>query len=179
MTKIQRHQHVGTVNGRVRDVTRILTPGTVVEDYLLDERSNNYLLALRNREFARAWTYLSPSLAGYPSTSERLTDDVMSRADRFGLGSGEPATLQVRPEISESGDSAVVNVDETRFVQNGLFDSGESTIPLTVQLRRDAGAWQIVDVDPERYWDDCWADPADPACSRKYQEGLPDPGVEP
>lgn len=29
-----------------RDVTRIITPGTVVEDYLLDERSNNYLLAL-------------------------------------------------------------------------------------------------------------------------------------
>jgi DNA mismatch repair protein MutS len=29
-----------------RDVTRILTPGTVVEDYLLDERSNNFLLAL-------------------------------------------------------------------------------------------------------------------------------------
>ncbi len=29
-----------------RDVTRIMTPGTIVEDYLLDERSNNYLLAL-------------------------------------------------------------------------------------------------------------------------------------
>ena len=29
-----------------RDVMRIMTPGTVVEDYLLDERSNNYLLAL-------------------------------------------------------------------------------------------------------------------------------------
>lgn len=29
-----------------RDVTRIMTPGTLVEDYLLDERSNNYLLAL-------------------------------------------------------------------------------------------------------------------------------------
>ncbi len=29
-----------------RDVTRIITPGTVVEEYLLDERSNNYLLAL-------------------------------------------------------------------------------------------------------------------------------------
>ena len=29
-----------------RDITRIMTPGTVVEDYLLDERSNNYLLAL-------------------------------------------------------------------------------------------------------------------------------------
>ncbi|MHB9026705.1 MAG: DNA mismatch repair protein MutS [Armatimonadota bacterium] len=29
-----------------RDVTRIMTPGTIVEDYLLDERSNNYLLAI-------------------------------------------------------------------------------------------------------------------------------------
>lgn len=29
-----------------RDVTRIITPGTVTEDYLLDERSNNFLLAL-------------------------------------------------------------------------------------------------------------------------------------
>ena len=29
-----------------RDVTRIMTPGTLVEDYLLDERSNNFLLAL-------------------------------------------------------------------------------------------------------------------------------------
>ena len=29
-----------------RDVMRIMTPGTIVEDYLLDERSNNYLLAL-------------------------------------------------------------------------------------------------------------------------------------
>ena len=29
-----------------RDVMRIITPGTIVEDFLLDERSNNYLLAL-------------------------------------------------------------------------------------------------------------------------------------
>ena len=29
-----------------RDITRIITPGTVVEDFLLDERSNNFLLAV-------------------------------------------------------------------------------------------------------------------------------------
>ena len=29
-----------------REVTRVLTPGTVVEDYLLEERRNNYLAAV-------------------------------------------------------------------------------------------------------------------------------------
>jgi DNA mismatch repair protein MutS len=33
-----------------RDVQRIMTPGTLVEDYLLDERSNNYLLALHTEK---------------------------------------------------------------------------------------------------------------------------------
>ena len=33
-----------------RDVTRIMTPGTIVEDYLLDERSNNFLLALHTAD---------------------------------------------------------------------------------------------------------------------------------
>jgi len=36
-----------TAKGLVkRDVTRVITPGTVVEEFLLDERSNNFLLAI-------------------------------------------------------------------------------------------------------------------------------------
>jgi DNA mismatch repair protein MutS len=33
-----------------REVMRIITPGTVVEDFLLDERANNYLLALHTED---------------------------------------------------------------------------------------------------------------------------------
>ena len=33
-----------------REVMRIITPGTVVEDFLLDERSNNFLLALHTED---------------------------------------------------------------------------------------------------------------------------------
>ena len=40
-------QDVAEAKGLVeRDVTRIVTPGTVTEDSLLDERSNNYLASI-------------------------------------------------------------------------------------------------------------------------------------
>ena len=44
-----------------RDVVRVITPGTVVEDNILDEKKNNYLLAIsaNDKEVGLAWVDIS------------------------------------------------------------------------------------------------------------------------
>lgn len=44
-----------------RDVVRVITPGTVIEDDILDDKKNNYLacLVMSEKEFSLAWVDVS------------------------------------------------------------------------------------------------------------------------
>ena len=53
-------------NGIVkREVTRLLTPGTVIEDYLLDENINNYLAAVYGEGERIGWAWLDVSTGAF------------------------------------------------------------------------------------------------------------------
>ncbi len=64
-----------------RDVVRLVTPGTLTEDSLLEARSHNYLAALArvrgNEELALAWCDISSGeLAVQPTSVQRLAADL-------------------------------------------------------------------------------------------------------
>jgi DNA mismatch repair protein MutS len=86
-----------------RDVVRVVTPGTITEDELLDARAHNYLAALAEAggELGLAWLDISTGVfqaqpvpqAGLPATLARLAPGELILADR----------LLERPSLAEGG----------------------------------------------------------------------------
>lgn len=114
--------------------------------------AHNYVLALKQRDDARAYGYLSPELAGYPASRDAFSADI----DRYNWNfNRESATISAGDERI-TGDRALVTVTETRFYEGGLFSSGQYTSSFSVTLRREGAAWKIVSADS--YWASCWAD---------------------
>jgi hypothetical protein len=135
-----------------------------------DATVHNYLLALRQRDFERAYGYLSTSIRGYPQSVTRFTDAVTASPMDFGLQDSTASALRVSSSPVITDDSAVVNVEETAFNQGGLFGSSEWTSTFSVTLKRQDDGWRIVSVSPSRYWDTCWTDPADSLCRERAIE---------
>jgi hypothetical protein len=114
----------------------------------------NYLFALQQKEYERAYGYLSPSIAGYPRDAETFTDDIHDYAWTFRNLDSSSTTLEI-DSFDVNGKRADVRVQETRFYEGDLFNSSQSTYIFDMTLRQDEnGQWKIVDSD--RYWVYCW-----------------------
>jgi hypothetical protein len=116
------------------------TPGGVV---------NNYLLALQQQNYERAYGYLSPSLAGYPRNASTFAQRVS-----LATGYGSSISLEVT-RVSQQGDRATVTVVETAFSQGGLFDSNSYESTRTMSLERDQERWWITHSDSYTFWNWC------------------------
>ncbi len=106
-----------------RDVVRLVTPGTITEDSLLDARSHNYLVAIARagKDYSLAW--LDMSTGDFQTTASTL-DDISTQLSRLNPGEillsdkwfDEPA---MQPVLSE-WDSALTPLPSVRFdSQNG------------------------------------------------------------
>lgn len=64
-----------------RDVVRIITPGTVIEDSLLEDKSNNYLASIveQNEEYAIGWLELSTGKFFHIKTNLKSLDNDLLR----------------------------------------------------------------------------------------------------
>jgi hypothetical protein len=113
----------------------------------------NFLLALQKQDYARAYTYISPQLAGYPRS-------VAEFASQMGMpyqgGPERNATVEVEP-ARITGDLATVGVRETFFYTGGLFNSGENTINYPVLLQRVDGTWLVI--NGGNHWNGNWKPP--------------------
>jgi hypothetical protein len=113
--------------------------------------AHNYLLAIKQRDDERAYSYLSPDLRGYPPTVEEFSVDINSRYSwSFDHDS---STISIDDERI-TGDRAVVTVGETRFYEGGLFSSNQYRNSFSVTLSRQGEVWRLVSADS--YWADCW-----------------------
>lgn len=119
--------------------------------------AHNYLLALQQKEYERAYGYLSPSLESYPTSVDIFVDNIDRHSWQFRELQDGSTTLTV--ESTDMTDNrAEVSVREDRFREGGLFESSQHTYTFEMRLRFDATrkAWKIVGSDS--YWVRCWND---------------------
>jgi len=116
----------------------------------------NYLFALQQKDYERAYGYLSPTLKGYPRNAEKFADDIQNRSYTFSRLYNSSTTLEIESS-TVTGARTDVRIRETRFYEGDLFNSSQYTRSFTVTLRQEKnGAWKVVDSDS--YWISCWSD---------------------
>ena len=112
----------------------------------------NYLLALQRNDYTRAAASLSPELAGGPDSAQALAADLRENRYMFQM---DENMVAFSPEPAQvNGETALVEMHETRFDQGELFSSGERTDTFKMRLEQRGGAWTIASAD--RYWLYCW-----------------------
>jgi hypothetical protein len=118
----------------------------------------NYLFALKQKDYERAYGYISPGLKGRPKNVEKFIDDVRDNTWQFNGLDDSSITLEV-DSVEMIGSRADVRIIETHFYEGDLFSSGSYTNNFVITLRPDAaGNWKIEDAND--YWNPCWDEPA-------------------
>jgi len=128
---------------------------------------HNYLLALQRKDYKRAYSYLSPGLAGYPVDLDQFVADV----NRFKTDVNRPPydvkwnkdeAAQTFESAGVEGDNAWVTVRRPTSSSRDLIDGGQDTYSFSVKLDREDDAWKISWA--EWYWHACWTNPGFPGC---------------
>ncbi|HEU0294378.1 MAG TPA: hypothetical protein VFR47_16685 [Anaerolineales bacterium] len=116
----------------------------------------NYLFALQQEDYERAYGYLSPTIKRYPRTVEKFRDQVRDYSWNFRAVDDTSTTLEV-DSVEVNEQLAYVGIRETQFYEGDLFSSSEHSRVFEMTLRQDEnGQWKIVESDS--YWVHCWSD---------------------
>lgn len=113
--------------------------------------AHNYLLALQQEDYDRAYGYLSTRLPGYPVSTARFAETVEDNSWRFRLN--RDSSLAVI-DTQLDGDEAAVTVRETYFYGGGLFESGQRMNTFDMDLQLERGDWRITHA--YYYFAPCW-----------------------
>lgn len=111
----------------------------------------NYLLALQNKDFERAYRYISATLPGYPTSIDQFIDSIEDYSWYFRLDTDTTLVIDTEEII---GIRANVMVRETRFYNRGLFESSTSISTFEMDLELEREQWRIINSD--RYFAWCW-----------------------
>lgn len=133
-----------------------------------DAVAHNYLLALQEGDYAKAYGYLSPSLRGFPATVETFVDDISERVGPLSSAQGAAAYRFDAPVIT--GNRAVVTVHAERFAEGGLFGSDTMVETFTIRLGLEGATWRLVGIDGYSYWHECWDQPDQEWCARRHTD---------
>ena len=113
--------------------------------------AHNYLLALRQQDYERAYSYLSPTLVNYPANLNEFIDDIQRNRWTFRLENDVSLAVE---SVRTGTDQATVTIQETTFYHSGLFDSSQSVETFIMLLSQTNDGWKITQADS--YWDSCW-----------------------
>jgi DNA mismatch repair protein MutS len=111
-----------------RDVVRVVTPGTVVEAALLDERRNNYIVALIVDD-DRAGLAYADITTGEFATTEVTSKEVLSRATEE-IGRLQPA------EVVTAGDGLVQHLRQSSSTLEHLALTASPRWPFDLETAR-------------------------------------------
>jgi hypothetical protein len=125
--------------------------------YISDETPegviHNYFYALQQEDYGRAYSYLSPTIKGYPNSNEAFANDVHSNAWIFN-SFGSDVSLSII-SADPIGNNATVKVRKSTFNQGVLFgDEYSTTFDVYLQRVSSDSAWKIIQAD--EYWVRCW-----------------------
>lgn len=112
---------------------------------------HNYLLAVQQDDYERAYSYLSPEIRHYPASVVIFERQVNDYSWDFRLD--QDITLSVAGATIKE-DRATVEVTETRFYGGGLFDTGQAVSTFEMDLILIEGNWKISNGDA--YFVYCW-----------------------
>lgn len=117
---------------------------------------HNYLLALEDEDYERAYGYISPQIENYPATVSDFIHDIETSRWLFYLYGDNPISYQILDSKLFPGQ-AVVNVEITHFSRGGLLGADSYQTTSTFTLVPAGTSWQITRGGPE-FWLDCWHD---------------------
>ena len=117
----------------------------------------NYLLALQQSDYERAYGYLSPDLPRGPADVEQMVDDLGWQLNGLQDSQNHPS-LSIDTSRAV-GDTAVVTVGETHYYRGDLLSSGHTTSTFDAKVRKVEGAWKIV--YSQDYWKQDWSSQRD------------------
>ena len=119
--------------------------------------AHNYLLALHQDDYVRAYSYLSMQLDGYPKTADEFEDLVLNNSWDFRIDDNDNVQTEVI-EVDIEDDRARVLVRETTFYSGGIFSDGYDLSTFRITLRLDTEVWKIRSASQN--WSNCWSDPS-------------------
>lgn len=99
-----------------RDVIRVITPGTVIENEILDAKKNNYLAAIVNHKNKMGFSYVDISTGEFYVTefSIEMKDKIWDEIDRI-----QPSEVLINQDLKET-DQYKNLLRQYNFVQNDL-----------------------------------------------------------
>lgn len=113
----------------------------------------NYILAVKQGNYERAYQYLSPSLPGYPASVQTMRRQL---APAFAADTENDVSYAVVDPVID-GDRATITVRETIIYRgSGLLGGGQFTNSFTYELQQEAGEWRIISSTHWRVWQSCW-----------------------
>ena len=113
--------------------------------------AHNYLLALQNMDYKRAYSYLSQYLIGYPYTQDKFNKNIQDYARYF--RTGESVTLSVEKAVV-MGKTAIVTINESRFQGGNLFSSSQRQSVFEMKVLLEGDKWKVSYAS--NYFVPCW-----------------------
>ena len=144
-------QNEPPVSGKLvkRSVTRIITPGTVMEDAQLDSRSGNYIFAVdidRSRRLYAAWMEMS--------AGEFYCAEFDTPQDFLPVLSAFDAKEVLLPEDASREWAADPELAPWHAIFRSVLDTHghpSARLPLRARVGRGAGSGRVVGGEPRRF----------------------------
>ena len=111
----------------------------------------NYLLALFQGDFERAYGYLSPDLPGYPETLDEFIHKIRRNPWQFGLDQDVSFSVE---EVYALDSLTYVTIQEARFSSSDVLSPSYYTRSFEIVLVSELGEWHILEAN--RYFAYCW-----------------------
>jgi DNA mismatch repair protein MutS len=110
-----------------RDVVRVITPGMLIENELLDERSNNYVLAIKCRDELTGLAFLDISTGAFRITESKDTDVIIEEIQRISpseilLPESSKADPDFLPIASILTETSLSYLDDREFEFNRSYE---------------------------------------------------------